>query len=201
VAAVKDAAKLCESLGHKLEEAAPKIDYVRFGEAFGLVVQANTAAMLDLFGLLLGSKVTEEMVEPWTWSVAQNGWKATASSYVGTDRIINATTRAVASFLTEYDVILSPTLGLPPPKLGFMDPVKLSFEELSKRLSEFMPFTALYNATGMPAMSVPLYWNAEGFPVGVQFAGRYADEATLYRLAAQLEKERPWCGRVPAKAA
>jgi amidase len=201
VAAVNDAAKLCESLGHKLEEAFPKLDGERLAEAFSLVVQTNVAAMLDLIGLLTGIKVTEEMVEPWTWNGAQKGWKASATSYAGTDRIINATTRAVAGFLTQYDVILSPTLGLPPPKLGFMDSVNLSYEELGKRLSEFMPFTALYNVTGMPAMSVPLYWNTEGLPVGVQFAGRYADEATLYRLAAQLEKERPWRSRIPAIAA
>jgi amidase len=106
----------------------------------------------------------------------------------------------VADFLTQYDVILTPTLGAPPPKLGYLDTVKLSYEVMSKRLLDFIPFTWLHNVTGLPAMSVPLHWNGQGLPVGVQFAGRYADEATLYRLAGQLEEARPWREKIPSMA-
>jgi amidase len=83
-------------------------------------------------------------------------------------------------------------------KLGYFDTVNLSSEEISKRTFNFIPFTWLHNVTGLPAMSAPLYWNAQGLPLGVQFAGRYADEATLYRLAGQLEKARPWRERIPS---
>ena len=69
--------------------------------------------------------------------------------------------------------------------------------QASSRSAQFVPFTPLFNATGQPAMSVPLYWNADGLPIGVQFAGRFGDEATLFRLAAQLEQARPWAGRWP----
>jgi|Deesub1362A_J573_1020465.scaffolds.fasta_scaffold03532_6 Asp-tRNA(Asn)/Glu-tRNA(Gln) amidotransferase A subunit family amidase len=200
VAAVKDVAKLCESLGHTVEEAAPKIDYEALQKAFMVVVSAHTAAMLDQIGQLIGKKITADMVEPWTWSVAESGWKASAADLAGTKAIINIATRTVAGFLTQYDVILTPTLGAPPPKLGYFDTVNLSFDELSKRIFDFIPFTWLHNVTGLPAMSVPLYWNAQGLPIGVQFAGRYADEATLYRLAGQLEKARPWRGKVPPMA-
>jgi Asp-tRNA(Asn)/Glu-tRNA(Gln) amidotransferase A subunit family amidase len=103
----------------------------------------------------------------------------------------------VANFLTRYDVILTPTLGAPPPKLGYLDTVNLPTDEYLKRQYNHSPFTWLHNVTGLPAMSVPLYWNTEGLPIGVQFAGRYADEATLYRLAGQLEAARPWKHKIP----
>jgi len=198
IAAVKDAAKLCESLGHTVEEAAPKLNYESLSNAFELIVTGHTAAMLDGIGRVIGQKVTADMFEPWTWYTAQLGWKASAVQFAGTKRIINRATRTVASFLTKYDVILTPTLGAPPPKLGYFDTVNTPFEELSKRFSDHNPFAWLHNVTGLPAMSVPLFWNAQGLPIGVQFAGRYADEATLYRLAGQLERARPWREKIPS---
>lgn len=200
VAAVKDAARLCETLGHKVEEASPGIDYETLEEAFLLIISAHMAAAMDQTGQLLGKKVTADMVEPWTWSLAQMGWKSSAADFANTKAIVNTTTRTVADFLTQYDLILTPTLGAPPPKLGYLDTVKLSHEVMSRRLLDFIPFTWLHNVTGLPAMSVPLHWNAQGLPVGVQFAGRYADEATLYRLAGQLEEARPWRERIPSMA-
>jgi Asp-tRNA(Asn)/Glu-tRNA(Gln) amidotransferase A subunit family amidase len=149
---------------------------------------------------LIGKKVTADMVEPWTWNIAEDGRKGSATALAGVDFILNTATRNVAGFLRQYDVILTPTVASPPPKLGFLDPVNLSYEELGKRVTKFASFTTLFNMTGMPAVSIPLYWNTEGLPVGVQFAGRYAEEATLFRLASQLEKERPWRDRVPPVA-
>jgi Asp-tRNA(Asn)/Glu-tRNA(Gln) amidotransferase A subunit family amidase len=200
VAAVEDAARLCENLGHEIEEASPKIDYEPLTEAFLLIIAAHMAAGLDQAGQLLGKKVTADRVEPWTWSLAQRGWKASAADFANTKAIVNTTTRTVGDFLTQYDVILTPTLGAPPHKLGYLDTVNLSHEVMARRLLDFIPFTWLHNVTGLPAMSVPLHWNAQGLPVGVQFAGRYADEATLYRLAGQLEEARPWRDKIPAMA-
>jgi Asp-tRNA(Asn)/Glu-tRNA(Gln) amidotransferase A subunit family amidase len=197
IAAVEDAAKLCENLGHTVEKAAPQIDYEPLNNAFGLVVAGHVAAMLDRIGLAIGQLPTAEMFEQWTWNLAQFGWQATAAQFAGTKAIINQATRSVANFLTQYDVILTPTLGAPPPKLGYLDTVNLPTEEFIKRQSDHSPFTWLHNVTGLPAMSVPLFWNAQGLPIGVQFAGRYADEATLYRLAGQLEAARPWKSKIP----
>ncbi|MEJ2096936.1 MAG: amidase family protein, partial [Deltaproteobacteria bacterium] len=197
IAAAEDTAKLCESLGHTVVEAAPMIDYWRLKSVFGLIVSGHTAAMLDLFGMFMGQKVTADMVEPWTWYLAQFGWKASAAQFAGTKGIINKATREVANFLTDYDVILSPTLATPPPKLGFIDTVNIPMEEMAKRQSDHNPYNWLYNVVGLPAMSIPLFWNAEGLPIGSHFAGRYADEATLYRLAGQLEEARPWRMKVP----
>ena len=121
-------------------------------------------------------------------------------------------------FFKDYDVLLTPTVSSPPIKTGEFGVKgiqaammklfgRLNAGGLTKRLVgmdymaeesfRFAPFTSLFNATGQPAMSVPLYWNEEGLPIGMQFAGRYGDEATLFRLAGQLEKARPWADRVP----
>lgn len=199
VTAVYEAAKLCEELGHDVTEAAPELDYEALRSAFSLVLHAHTAAMLDQFAELTSRNVMD-IVEPATQGWAEPGWKATAAELAGTKPIINAGTRVVGEFLTRYDVMLTPTLGAPPPKLGHLDTMTLSFEEFHRRLFDFIPFTWLHNLTGLPAMSLPLHWNEEGLPIGVQVAGRYADEATLYRLAGQLERARPWRHRIPLAA-
>lgn len=200
VAAVEDVAKLCQELGHDVIEDAPALDYETLKTAFSLIVESHAAAMLDQFAERFGRNVVREMVEPVTLGWAQGGWKASAADFAGTKSVINATTRRVAEFLTWYDVILTPTLGAPPPKLGYLDTMNLPFKEFHQRIFDFLPFTWLHNLTGLPAMSVPLYWNDEGLPIGVQFAGRYADEAILYRLAGQLEEARPWRDKIPAIA-
>ena len=95
------------------------------------------------------------------------------------------------------DVFLTPVMGTPPPKVGHLDPVNLAPREVGKRQARVFPFTPPFNFTGQPAISLPLAWSEDGLPIGMQFAGRYADEATLFRLAAQLEQARPWIDRKP----
>ncbi len=91
-----------------------------------------------------------------------------------------------------HDLLLTPVIATPPPPIGY-----LSGPEGGMRVRELLQFTAQFNVTGQPAMSVPLYWNSENLPVGIQIVGRYADEATLFNLAGQLEEARPWKGRRP----
>jgi Asp-tRNA(Asn)/Glu-tRNA(Gln) amidotransferase A subunit family amidase len=201
VAAMEDAAKLCESLGHVVEASAPEIPWEPLLDAFKLVVGAHTAAMLDGIGMLLGQPVTPEMVEPNTWSFAEIGRKASAADLAGSKALVNIATRTVAGHLTQYDLLLSPTLGKPPIKLGVLDTTDPDWQRMVDGLFDFIPFTWLYNLTGHPAMSVPLTWNAAGLPVGVQFTGRYGDEGTMFRLAAQLEDARPWRDKRPPLAA
>jgi Asp-tRNA(Asn)/Glu-tRNA(Gln) amidotransferase A subunit family amidase len=201
IAAMEDAARLCESLGHVVEAGGPEIAWEPVRAAFKLVVGAHTAAMLDGIGMFLGQPVTAEMVEPNTWSWAEIGWKASAAELAGSKAMVNIATRTVAGALAEYDLLLSPTLGQPPVKLGVLDTTDPDWEGLVERIFDVIPFTWLYNLTGHPAMSVPLAWNAAGLPVGVQFTGRYGDEGTMFRLAAQLEDARPWRDRRPPVAA
>ena len=105
--------------------------------------------------------------------------------------------RSVARYSEQYDVWLMPTLGTPPPKLGHFDATSENPRAGLERAIEFVPFTPLQNVTGQPAMSVPLYWNSEGLPVGVHFAARFGEEDALFRLAAQLEEARPWANKRP----
>jgi Asp-tRNA(Asn)/Glu-tRNA(Gln) amidotransferase A subunit family amidase len=199
VRAAEDAAALCEDLGHRIEEATPPVDFDSACDVFWIIAPVHTAAMLDRLGEQLGTTITPDMVEPWTWAVAEHGRKISGVQFAKAKSVINRATRGMAEFLQKgrYDVYLTPTQGAPPPKLGYLDTVRLPFEELKSRIDHVHQFTFPLNITGQPAMSVPLFWNTDGLPLGVQFVGRYADEATLFRLAAQLEETRPWFNRRP----
>jgi amidase/6-aminohexanoate-cyclic-dimer hydrolase len=104
----------------------------------------------------------------------------------------------MARFLERHDVILSPTLAQPPVKLGVLSLTPESMQAFARAIGEFGPYTAIANMTGQPSMSVPLGWTADGLPIGVMFSGRFGDEATLFRLAGQLEQAQPWAQRKPA---
>ena len=136
-------------------------------------------------------------MEPYTWSLYQAGRQRLAYEYILGVHELQRLSRDVARFFLEFDVWLTPTLAEPPPRLGSFDPTPGNPLQGLYRSAAFMPFTPIANITGQPAMSVPLYWNAEGLPVGAHFAGRFGDEATLFRLAAQLEQARPWAARRP----
>ncbi|MGH6993942.1 MAG: amidase family protein, partial [Caulobacteraceae bacterium] len=101
-------------------------------------------------------------------------------------------------FFQDFDVFLTPVMGTPPPKIGYIDPVRLEPAEVNRRQGEVFPFTPPFNITGQPSMSLPLAWSKSGLPIGMMLTARYADEASLFRLAGQLEKEAPWKGRRPA---
>ena len=103
----------------------------------------------------------------------------------------------VLPFFEQYDVWLTPTLTRPPPPLGWFDFDPENRHQSTQRMEQYPRFTSLANVTGQPAISLPLCWNDEGLPIGIQLMGRYADEATLLRVAAQLEVARPWAHRWP----
>ena len=196
-AAVRAAAKLCASLGHSVEEADPKLDMVALRPMNARIAAANTARSCALRWKALGREPNADDVERATWATYQRGLKVTGVEYVEAIAEVHAAGRRMAQFLTSYDMILSTVLAGPPPKLGHFDqngdPVTFA-----ERVNTYLSVTPLHNATGTPAMSVPLHWTADGLPVGVHFAGRYGEEATLLQLAAQLEQAQPWFDRVPA---
>ena len=121
----------------------------------------------------------------------------TAVDYVVALNTIHAAGRALARHMLNYDVLLTPMMGTPPVKLGLLSLDKEDMTEFVENVVYTAAFSQLYNASGVPAMSVPLYWDEDGMPNGAQFAGRFGDEATLFRLAAQLEKSQPWAERRP----
>jgi amidase len=218
VAAVESAARLCEALGHQVEQAAPQIDGRAFSVAFFTTVCGETWSDIQETGEQIGRRPTAADFEPSTWAVGLLGKQLSASQFSRAIRDWRQICRQVGAFFEGYDVLLTPTLATPPPETGALQPkgAELLASKILGRLNAgglikafagidalvdqvfaFIPFTPLFNATGQPAMSVPLHWNEERLPIGVQFVGRYADEATLFRLAAQLEAARPWADRVP----
>ncbi len=197
VAAVRDAAALCEELGHDVVEAAPAFDGELAWQSFTTVLCAGFAWAIDDWGRRTGRTPTSEFFEPFVWSFTQRGRELSAPDYLLALQDLQKLTRDIARFFVDYDIWLTPTLGEPPVPLGTF---KFSMEdpfELRRRMATFAPFTYISNATGQPAMSVPLSWNSEGLPVGIHFVGRFGHEATLFRLAAQLEEARPWANRRP----
>lgn len=197
VRAVQDAAQLCSDLGHEVSEAAPSIDGEKFVNAFLRVWAVGCARGMEGNAIMLGRKPVREEFEEGTWALAEQGRQVSAATYLLTVTLLQRIARQIARFFVSHDVWLTPTLADPPLPLGSFDSPPGDPLYCLRRAVEFVPFTPVCNVTGQPAMSVPLQWNADGLPVGVHFAGRFGDEATLFRLAAQLEAARPWAARRP----
>jgi len=197
VAAARDAAELCRALGHEVEEAEFQIDRELLSRSAGVIISADLRATLLERGEALGRGYTAEDVEPLTFMMAESIKQREASDYLRAVRGIHALGREVSAFLARFDALLTPTMATPPLPLGRLALTRADLQGLVTDLARTIGFTQLFNASGHPAMSVPLYWNGAGLPIGVQFAGRFGDEATLFRLAAQLESARPWFLRRP----
>ena len=155
------------------------------------------ARSLEGNAILTGRKPTPDQFEELTWALAEQGRSVTGSAYLLAVGVLQFIARQIARFFVNYDVWITPTLAEPPLPLGSFDPQLDNPLYGLQRSAGFVPFTPLANVTGQPAMSVPLFWNAEGLPIGTQFVGRFGDEATLFRLASQLEVARPWANREP----
>jgi amidase len=192
-AAVLEAAKLCESLGHHVEEAAIPGDVMAMQAAAGLVISASVAADLDAEAERRGRALDEADVESLTMATYRRGKAVDAAAYVRGIQTLHAYARAEAKLFETYDVLLLSTLGSPAIPIGWIteDP-----RLIGERLFAFMPNTQAFNNTGQPAMTVPLAQSRSGLPIGVQFVARMGEESTLFKLAAQLEKEKPWSSRI-----
>ncbi len=201
VKAAHDAARLCTELGHTVEEGAPALDGQRYLQSFMTAWAAACACSVDGVAQLTGRAAEESQMEPATWALYQMGKQTKAADYLAAVQSFQLMSREIARFMTHYDVWLTPTLGAPPLPLGSFDAQPNDPLAGVKQATVFAPFTPICNSTGQPAMSVPLYWNEDGLPIGVHFIGRFGDEATLFRLASQLEQARPWSHRFPQVSA
>lgn len=218
ITAVAETVRLLEQLGHEVVEAAPDVDASAFSRAFFTMICGEVAAEIAAGERLLGRKARFRDFEVATWALRMLGHAASAADFVAAQRTLDAAARRVAPFFLQHDVLLTPTLAKPPVLHRSLQPrgaeasimkalgqlragrtlqFLLSLTPSVDRVYEFIPYTPVFNITGQPAMSVPLHWTPEGLPIGVQFVGRYADEATLLRLAGQLERARPWQHRIP----
>jgi Asp-tRNA(Asn)/Glu-tRNA(Gln) amidotransferase A subunit family amidase len=199
--AARAAARLCERLGHHVEEARPDINADALGLASRVIVSANVRNALDLRGTARGRPVTEDEVERVTWLRAQDAVAFTAADYARSILVVHRIGRAVARFFARYDILLTPTMACTPYPLGVLDMSTADLDAFYDALLRSIAFTSLFNSSGNPAMSVPLAWSHEGLPIGVQFVAPFGDEARLFRLAAQLETTQPWATRRPPSAA
>lgn len=219
VAAVQDAAALLASLGHEVVEARLPLQRQAWALAFVTVLAGETWAQIEAVSRAAGRRRPRAAdFEPPTFALGLLGRSMGAGRYAAARQTLQMAARTLAPFFASHDLLLTPTLGSPPPRIGALQPAASEraamrlvnaagagglldalgvIEPLAARTFDFIPFTPLFNATGQPAMSVPLHWNAQGLPVGVQFAGALGSEPLLLRLAAQLEQARPWFHRRP----
>jgi Asp-tRNA(Asn)/Glu-tRNA(Gln) amidotransferase A subunit family amidase len=204
--ALAEAAQLCADLGHRVEEVDPKIDGAVVVPTFITLAASNIVVNLASHPTKGRSPAPGE-VENVTYATGLLGEKVTAADYVRATQAAHRLGRQMSAFHATYDVLLTPALATLPPKLGWIDMMMDDVHEYWRRVFHFSPFTVLFNLTGQPAIVLPLARcdviperTPSGFPISVQLVARYGDEATLLRLAAQLEKARPWFDRKPPMA-
>jgi amidase len=191
--------KLCEELGHEMVEDSPRIDVKGHSLATLRVWTANLANMMDGVAGILGRRPSPENLEAANWACYEFGKAMNATELLQALDIFALVSRSVGKFFEKYDALLTPTTACPPLPLGVLNANApfLTAEKWTEKIFAYAPFTNLYNTTGQPAMTVPLAWSMEGLPIGMMFGARFGDEATLFRLAGQFEKARPWGGKHP----
>ena len=193
VTAVEQAAKLCGDLGHHVEEAAPRADSGHTRAEFLKVLSTFLAIILDQAADRRGKPIAESEVSFQTWWIYQRAQSLTARDFGAALRTLQLFSRTMGRFFENYDVLLLATMGGPPVPIGWIGTASAEAQERQ------WPNTQAFNITGQPAMNVPLYRDKHGVPIGVQFVGRYGEEALLLQLAGQLERAQPWITRPPEK--
>ena len=222
VKAVEETVSLLHDLGHQVEEARPDIDGLELAKSYMTMYFGEVAADIAELEPVLGRKARPGDVEPLTWTLGLLGRTYSAGYLVRTLRVWDRTARAMGRFYQKYDLYLTPTTAYPPSRIGEQKPkpiealliksinalrfgrlLKVSglVDQMAETALERTPFTQLANLCGLPAMSVPLYWTEAGLPLGSHFIARFGDETTLFSLAGQLEKARPWFDRRPPVSA
>lgn len=218
VAAVERTAELLRSLGHTVEEAAPRVERRLFSLAFMAMIAVELRADMLEVARLVGRRPTRRDFEAVTWALGLLGRRIGGADFVTATRYLMLASREIQRFWESWDLLLTPTVSTPPPPVGSLQPTPMEqfqlkllgmigsgtlikaagmIEQAAATTFEFIPWTPVFNVTGQPAMSVPLEWSKDGLPIGLHFVGRFGDETTLFELAGQLERARPWAGRWP----
>ena len=196
IAAMEGAAKLCADLGHHVEEAEPDYDRELIDPARADIIAAYARADIEesaaLFGVEPGT-----LLEPSTQAFATIADGISGAAVAAAITTMRRVSRQIGRFFEDYDVLITPQLAQPPLKIGELNPAPDDMEAYFATVFGFSGFPGLSNATGCPAMSMPLHWNGDNLPIGTQFIARLGDEATLLRLAAQIEQAQPWADKRP----
>jgi amidase len=189
VQALASAAELLAELGHDVRDDTPPWRETDLFDRFIAVWQVGPAL----------HPVDETLMTPLNRGLVESARRSTAADYGRAVASLQMLARRIVAFWNDVDVVLTPTLALPPVPIGWQDAVDGPIEQL-QRNTEFTPFTAVANLTGLPAMSLPLHWTDAGLPIGVQAIGPPAGDALLLQLAAEFEGARPWAERRPPVA-
>jgi amidase len=201
--AARDAGALLESLGHAVEESHPEgFEAMDVVDTFLTRWMAGQTAALDQLQVVVGREIGPGDVEPLTWALAEEGRRRSAGQYLAAVGQHHVISRMIAAWYESgFDLLVTPTLGEPPPPLGSFDDSGDDPVAGLMRGVQTATFTAIFNVTGQPAISLPLHWSDDGLPIGVQLVARLGEEDMLIRVGAQLEGARPWADRVPAAVA
>jgi amidase len=199
IVAVRSAAAVLESLGHGVEPAFPApLSDPSFTPRFMAMWGANMALGIEGYGEALGRPLTEAEIEPVNWAQARFAERTSSVDYAKALAAVAEFRRAVQRWWVDgFDLLLTPTLAEPPVRIGEHDPTPDDPMQGMKRAAQFVPFTPPFNATGQPAINIPLHWNDDGLPIGIQLVAAYGREDMLIRIAAQLERAAPWAQRTP----
>lgn len=196
-AALINAAKLLETLGHSVEDAAPTLPAEAMGNAFVGIIAAHVAHDIQTRLATLGRSSADNDVETVTQMFAHIGNSTPGSAIAGANILFQQVANTVSAFMADYDILLSPVFAQPPIELGKIDLSPSDMEAWTANVLGYSPFTALANQTGCPAMSLPLGTSSAGLPIGIMAMGRFGEEALLLSLAAQVEAAAPWAARRP----
>jgi amidase len=215
---VDETVALLKTLGQEVVEDAPVIHGEEYSLHFLTVIAGQMRADIEEAAEAAGRKVSLDDFDISTFGTGLFGTVLSASDYARAMRYLQKVSREIGRFFEKYDVLLTPVLNQPPVKIGALKPsaaeqtqLKLIartgqtwileamgiIKPLAAQTFEFIPWTPVFNVTGQPAMSVPLHWNEDGLPIGMHFVGKWGDEVTLFRLAGQLEKAKPWFDKAP----
>ena len=198
VEAVEAAAKLCESLGHKVEETGFDYDFDAMAELERRFVTLLHAMVYDFARQEFGREPAEGEFSTFVRRSAAEAERTSGLQHASDISAYRRLSTDMLAISEPYDVVLTPNRVTTTPKVGRQNVATTPYEEYWRQIMfEDIPFTVVANWTGQPAISVPVHWNAKGVPIGIQFMGRIGDEATLLRLAGQIERERPWFDRRP----
>lgn len=194
---VRAAGALLEELGHAVEEAKPDFDWKLLVHSTFGVLMNGLGPMLAMVERQIGRPIRDGDLEPQTQAVLARARKASLETYLVDLMRMQLEVRRMAAFFEKFDVLVTPTMAAPPPKLGCLPTDDDDVDGFLDKLLGLAPFAVPFNASGQPAINLPLGWSRGGLPIGVQFVGRYGQDATLLQLAAQIEEARPWAHRRP----
>ena len=195
VSALDAAIALCESLGHRVDATTIAVDKEALARATQSIISGNLLSVLEDRADAIGREFGKDDVEGFTYIMTEAVRKHGASDYARAIRTIHAVGRMIEGVMQQFDVLLSPTMAAPPSKLGVLSLSNPDLSELITTLSHTVGYTQIFNASGHPAISLPLHWNDAGLPIGIQFVAGLGNEGLLIQLASQIEQAQPWNDR------